>query len=58
MSCKHCEENPVETYVRVGNGNVMIVGCVEHLRELIAKLRLADEVRRNELGDKEEECES
>ena len=45
MSCKNCEENPVETYVRIGNGNVMIVGCVEHLRELIMKLR----------GDKEEE---
>lgn len=55
MSCKHCEENPIETYVRVGNGNVTIVGCEKHLRELIDKLRLANEVRRNELGDKEEE---
>lgn len=55
MSCKNCEENPVVTYVRVGNGNVQVIGCVKHLRELIDKLRLADEVRRNELGDKEEE---
>lgn len=39
MSCKDCEENPVESYVRIGNGNVMIVGCVKHLRELIEKLR-------------------
>lgn len=45
MSCKNCEENPIETYVRIGTGNVMIVGCVEHLRELIMKLR----------GNKEEE---
>lgn len=43
MSCKNCEENPVETYVRIGNGNVKIVGCVEHLRELIDKLRNSKE---------------
>lgn len=55
MSCKHCEENPVVTYVRVGNGNVEVVGCIKHLRELIENLRLANEVRRNELEDKEEE---
>lgn len=39
MSCKNCEQNPIETYVRVGNGNVMIIGCEEHLRELLIKLR-------------------
>ena len=39
MSCKNCEENPVETYVRIGNGNVKIVGCVQHLGELLMKLR-------------------
>lgn len=55
MSCKNCEENPIEIYVRIGNGHVMITGCRKHLRELIDKLRLADEVRRNELGDNEEE---
>lgn len=43
MSCKNCEENPVESYVRIGNGNVMIVGCVKHLRELIDKLRNSKE---------------
>lgn len=43
MSCKNCEENPIETYVRVGNGNVMIVGCEKHLRELIMKLRNSKE---------------
>lgn len=42
MSCKICEENPIKTYVRVGNGNVMIVGCEKHLRELLAKLRNSD----------------
>lgn len=39
MSCKKCEEKPIETYVRIGNGNVKIIGCMEHLRELIRKLR-------------------
>lgn len=43
MSCKNCEENPVETYVRIRNGNVMMTGCVKHLRELIMKLRDGDE---------------
>ena len=43
MSCKNCEENPVETYVRIGNGNVKIVGCVNHLRELIMILRSSKE---------------
>ena len=55
MSCKNCEENPIETCVRIGNGIVTITGCREHLRELLEMLRLADEVRRNELEDKEEE---
>lgn len=41
MSCKKCEENPITTYVRVGNGNVEITGCEEHLRMLINKLRNA-----------------
>ena len=45
MSCKDCEENPIKTYVRIGNGNVMIFGCVQHLQELIMRLR----------GNKEEE---
>lgn len=40
MSCKLCdvdeEENEaIETYVRVGKANVMIVGCKEHLKELL-----------------------
>jgi len=43
MSCKNCEESPIETYVRVGNGNVRIVGCEKHLRELIMKLRNSKE---------------
>ena len=39
MSCKKCEENPIETYVRVDNANIMVVGCEEHLRRLIELLR-------------------
>ena len=41
MSCQKCEENPIETYIRVGNGNVMVVGCEEHLKELMIELRSA-----------------
>jgi len=43
MSCSKCEEEPIQTYVRVGNGDVMIVGCEKHLRELLAKLRKGGE---------------
>lgn len=48
MSCKACEEaqkpNPKSitslnggTYVRVEAGNVLIVGCQEHLEELMGR---------------------
>ena len=50
MGCNSCE---IETksqdlqgsiaYVRVGNGNVAIIGCRDHLRALIEKLRSAPE---------------
>lgn len=41
MSCVKCEETEVlETYIRVGKANVMIVGCNEHLKELIRLFRL------------------
>jgi hypothetical protein len=41
MSCVKCDETePVETYIRVGASNVMIVGCREHLAELIRIFRL------------------
>lgn len=39
MSCRVCEEEPIQTYIRVGNGNVMVAGCEKHLKELIARLR-------------------
>lgn len=39
MSCRVCEEEPIQTYIRVGNGNVMVAGCEKHLKELFAKLR-------------------
>lgn len=39
MSCKKCEDNPIETYVRVDNANIMVIGCEEHLRRLIELLR-------------------
>lgn len=35
MSCVKCDDNPVETYVRVDKANVKIVGCREHLTELL-----------------------
>jgi hypothetical protein len=35
MSCTKCEEEPIQTWVRIGNGNVMVVGCQKHLRELM-----------------------
>lgn len=47
MSCKICEKNPIESYVRIGNGNVKIVGCEKHLRELIDKLRNSAEKDEN-----------
>lgn len=31
----------IHTYVRVGNGNVLIAGCEEHLAELIQRLKEA-----------------
>lgn len=41
MNCQNCEKsqdfttmNGV-TYVRVGNGNVAIIGCNEHLKQLL-----------------------
>ena len=39
MSCRVCEEEPIQPYIRVGNGNVMVVGCEKHIKELFAKLR-------------------
>lgn len=39
MSCTKCEEEPIQTWVRIGNGNVMVVGCQKHLRELMEILR-------------------
>lgn len=48
MSCRDCEavqdradrgEPHFESYVRVGNGNVRILGCREHLRQLLEQLR-------------------
>lgn len=40
MSCKECEDNPLSgCFVRVGNGNVELIGCEKHLSELIDKLR-------------------
>lgn len=51
MSCEECEEIqkvafdknindsiPI-AYVRIGNGNVAIVGCQKHLKELLDKYR-------------------
>lgn len=40
MSCLNCDNNPVTTFVRVGNGDVKIAGCQKHLRQLIKQNRL------------------
>lgn len=52
MSCSKCEDIPegsvIETYVRIGRANVMIVGCEEHLAELIRLLRVATESEEQE----------
>jgi len=50
MSCEECNDEQerneeiagMHTYVRVGNGNVLIMGCKNHLTELINKLRDKD----------------
>lgn len=50
MSCEECKEvqekgytpytgQMAYTYVRIGNGNVLIAGCDKHLSELLHKLR-------------------
>lgn len=44
MSCEDCERIQEEgtdniAYVRIGTGNVAIIGCNKHLTELIEKLR-------------------
>lgn len=44
MSCVKCDvdekdNEAVTTYVRVGSSNVMIVGCEEHLRQLLELYR-------------------
>lgn len=43
MSCRICEEEPIITYMRIGNGNVEVRGCEEHLRELIRVYRKGSE---------------
>ena len=48
MSCKICEDEPIFTYVRIGNGNVEIRGCADHLSELIRLLRVANEKEKKE----------
>lgn len=53
MSCENCDEDCEKAadilqrplaYVRVGNGNVLIIGCHLHLKELINKLRDSTEI--------------
>jgi len=39
MSCKDCEAEQAfiekAAYLRIGSGNVMIVGCKKHVKQLI-----------------------
>lgn len=50
MSCQVCEDNQevgMGTFVRIGKANVQILGCEEHLKELIRLLRVALEAERD-----------
>jgi hypothetical protein len=44
MSCEDCEKSQegisLESlcYVRIGNGNVVVVGCRKHLKELLQRV--------------------
>ena len=58
MSCKKCENEPFRTYIRIGNGNVGIYGCEEHLRRLIMLVRLGMECEREEEEDEGTEKEN
>jgi hypothetical protein len=44
MSCDKCEQiqedGKLKAYIRIGNANVEIVGCQDHLRDLIDLVRL------------------
>lgn len=48
MSCKKCDNEPLVTYIRIGNGNVEIRGCEEHLKRLIELVRLGARTRGEE----------
>lgn len=50
MSCIYCEENPLETYVRIERANVKIVGCHKHLKILIEKLRESNQAEAYKKG--------
>lgn len=39
MSCISCEEDSVESYIRIDNANIAIKGCLEHLARLIVLVR-------------------
>jgi hypothetical protein len=45
MSCEACDlvqEAPIPSagiYIRIGSGNVYVLGCNDHVRELIQRLR-------------------
>lgn len=46
MSCQKCEDTPLRgCYVRVGNGNVEIIACEDHARELIFNLRQYNKIK-------------
>lgn len=56
MSCEACNimqeirspELGKHWYVRVGNGNVEIVGCEEHVKDIIAYVRMGQGVIRQD----------
>lgn len=53
MSCKKCDNEPLVTYIRIGNGNVEIRGCEEHLKRLIGLVRLGLELEEKKEKERE-----
>ena len=54
MACELCEFAEVgagyEYYTRIGNGNVRLLGCEKHVKELIELVRYARTIQREHVG--------
>lgn len=47
MACSICEKDPATTYIRIGDGDVRVTGCMEHLKELVRLIRVAHETEKD-----------